>query len=286
MTAMMLAGGIMASLGIVLSTVLALANKKLYVAEDPRIDAADALLPHANCGACGYPGCRAFAEALVTGETTPGRCSASSSEAVDALAALLGVDAGARRKRVARLACAGAAYIARRRARYRGLQSCRAASLVGGGGKGCAWGCLGLGDCVTACPFGAITLNEDHLPVVDEDKCTACGECVIACPKKLYSLHDSEHRLWVACSNRQLGKVAEAECEVACIACGRCVRDAAEGLISMVDNLATIDFAKHELASKDAIQRCPTGAIVWLDKENGPIKGQKAKQLVKAEPAR
>ena len=285
MTALVVAGAIMASLGLLLSSMLAMANKKLYVADDPRIEAAENLLPHANCGACGFPGCRAFAEVLATGETTPGRCSASPVETVKSLAALLGVEADLRTKRVARLACAGARHVARRGALYRGLQSCRAASLAGGGGKGCAWGCLSLGDCAGSCPFGAITLNEHHLPVVDEEKCTACGECVIACPKKLFSLHDAEHRLWVACRNQQMGKAAEAECEVACTGCGRCVRDAAEGLISIMDNLATIDYGKIELASLDAIQRCPTGAIVWIDPENGPIEGQKAKQAALARQA-
>jgi len=283
MTALVVAGAIMASLGLLLSSMLALANKKLYIAEDPRIEAAENLLPHANCGACGFPGCRAFAEALVTGETTPGRCTASSAEAVKSMAALLGAEADMRAKRVARLACAGSRHVARHRALYRGLESCRAASLVGGGGKGCAWGCLGLGDCAASCPFGAITLNEHYLPVVDEDKCTACGECVIACPKKLFSLHDAGHRLWVACSNQQMGRAAEAECEVACTGCGRCVHDAAEGLISIVDNLATIDYSKNDLASLDAIQRCPTGAIVWIDPEKGPIKGLKPKQVARVE---
>lgn len=277
--------GLMAVLGVGLSAILALANQRLHVEEDPRIDAVEEMLPHAGCGACGFPGCRAFAESLVEGKASPSQCSASSAAAVSEIAAFLGVHAGERIKRVARVACAGGSHVARFQANYRGLETCRAAALVSGGGKGCPWGCLGMGDCEAACPFGAIVMDENDLPVVDEDKCTACGECVIACPKRLFSLHDSEHRLWVACSNRLAGPAADAECAVACIACGRCVMDAPQGLMAMSGNLPAIDYVKNELATLKVIERCPTGAIVWLDKEKGPIKGSKARKVAPAEPA-
>ncbi len=276
MSGLILAGCLMAVLGVGLSAVLAAANRRLQVIEDPRIDQVDELLPHANCGACSYPGCRAFAESVVEGKVAPSRCSVNSPENIQAIADLLGIKAGVQEKRVARLACAGDNRVAVRQAVYRGIDSCRAAALVSGGGKACAWGCLGLGDCAAACPFDAISMNENDLPVVDEDKCTACGACVLACPKDLFSLHDVAHRLWVACRNRERGAAARKNCDVACIGCGLCAKDAAEGLVEIVDNLAEVDYGHNEKAHLDAIQRCPTGAIVWLDRDQGPIIGKRA----------
>ncbi|MBM3289890.1 MAG: 4Fe-4S dicluster domain-containing protein, partial [Candidatus Hydrogenedentes bacterium] len=184
---LLLAGIVMAVMGGALALALAAANRKFYVFEDPRIGEVEAMLPGANCGACGSPGCRAFAESTVEGKTSPGKCSVSSPEGIAAIAAHLGVDAGAEEKRVARLACAGGSNVAWMRARYEGMQTCRGAALVAGGGKGCAWGCLGLGDCARVCEFDAIRMNEYGLPVVDESKCTACGDCVEVCPKVLFS---------------------------------------------------------------------------------------------------
>lgn len=277
-------GVVMAGLGLTLSAVLVIANRKLHVHEDPRIERIEDMLPMANCGACGRAGCRAFAEALAAGELPPGKCTVSSADGIAAIAAYLGVDAGREEKRVARLACAGGANVARMRARYSGLKTCRAAAMVSGGGKGCAWGCLGLGDCAAACDFGAITMNEHGLPVVDADKCTACGDCVAACPKDLFSIHPVSHRLWVACKNLQEGDEAEAECAVACTACGRCAADAPEGLIRMESNLAVIDYGKNRLAGTAPIQRCPTGAIVWFDEAGRPVKGAAAKKIIRRAP--
>jgi Na+-translocating ferredoxin:NAD+ oxidoreductase RNF subunit RnfB len=262
----------------VLATLLALANRKLSVQEDPRIDAVEDMLPHANCGACGFPGCRPFAEALVTGAAKPGKCSVSSDEGRAAIAGYLGVDVGAEEKRVARLACAGGSNVARDHARYQGLESCSAAALVAGGGKGCFWGCLGLADCERACTFDAIAMNEHGLPVVDEDMCTACGDCVMACPKDLFSLHAISHRLWVACKSQAAGDGILEDCQVGCTACGRCAMDA-PGLITMQGNLPVVDYGRNH-QTKTPIQRCPTGAIVWLDPD-GPQKGPAAKKIIR-----
>jgi len=271
--------GALGGLSLLLATLLVLAHRRLHVDEDPRIDEVEQMLPHANCGACGLPGCRPFAEALVTGAASPGKCSVSTDDGRARIAAFLGVDVGAEEKRVARLACAGGSNVARNRAHYEGLESCRAAAQVAGGGKGCFWGCLGLADCAVVCDFDAIRMNAHALPVVDEGKCTACGDCVEVCPKDLFSIHPVSHRLWVACRSLEAGDELLADCEVACTACGRCAMDA-PGLITMVNNLPVVDYARSH-ATQMPIQRCPTGAIVWLDPKSGPVKGPAAHKIIR-----
>ena len=255
---------ILGGVGLVFGTLIALANRKLKVWEDPRVDGVAALLPNANCGACGLPGCRAFAEAVVAGKKQPAGCNVATDDQRAAIAAYLGVDAGEAVKKGARLLCAGGEYVARRQAEYRGLDTCAAASAVAGGGKGCAWGCLGLADCVRSCTFGAMRMSDDGLPLVDLDKCTACGDCVKACPKELLAIMPLDQRLLVQCRNLIAGDGVLEECAVACTACGKCVLDAAPGLISVARGVATIDYALNALADRRAIERCPTGAIVWL----------------------
>lgn len=255
---------ILGGVGLVFAILIALADKKLKVWEDPRIDAVASLLPNANCGACGVPGCHAFAEKLVAGSAQPAGCNVANEATRDAIAAYLGVDAGQARKVVARMLCAGGAHVARQQAEYRGYPSCAAAAAVAGGGKGCAWGCLGLADCVRSCTFDAMRMNADGIPVVDVDKCTACGDCVDACPKGLLALHPIDHRLLVQCRNLIGGDAALEECRVACTACGKCVMDAAPKLISVASGVAVIDYDLNDLATARAIERCPTGAIVWL----------------------
>jgi Na+-translocating ferredoxin:NAD+ oxidoreductase RNF subunit RnfB len=255
---------ILGGVGTFFAVVIVLVRKKLYVWEDPRIDQVAAMLPNANCGACGVPGCRAFAEGLVKGTYQPAGCTVSSADGRADIAAFLGVDVGTATTRVARLLCAGGCDVAPRHADYLGLQTCRAAAAVAGGGKACAWGCLHLADCKIACTFDAIYMNEVDLPVVIPEKCTACGDCVEACPKDLFVLMPLDQKLIVQCKNLLEGAEAESVCAVACNACGRCAADA-PGLIAMQNGLAVIDYSKYALASPDAIKRCPTGAIVWVE---------------------
>lgn len=270
----------LAALAFVFASLLVLAHKKLHVDEDPRIDAAFQMLPRTNCGACGYPGCLGLAEAIVDGAALPGKCTVMSDDEREALAGLLGVEVGAEEKVVARLACAGGTNVARNRASYEGIRSCRAAALVAGGGKACFWGCLGLGDCERVCDLDAIVMDEHSLPVVIDDLCTACGDCVDACPKDLFSLHPVSHRLWVACKNLERGDPVLDDCEVGCDACGRCAVDAPAGLITMVDNLPVVDYSRNHDA-KQAIERCPTGAIVWFDPRKGPVTGRAARRVIR-----
>jgi len=273
--------GFMAGLGLILATVLVIANRRLFVYEDPKIDEVEELLPHANCGACGTAGCRVFAEKLVVGELQPGACTVNSAEMNQIIANYLGVELGSQEAQVARLACAGGSNVAQRYGDYQGVESCRAAALVAGGGKGCAWGCLGLADCERVCDFDAIIMDRHDLPQVIDDLCTACGDCIDICPRDLFSLQPASHRLWVACKNLEKGDLAEAECVVACNGCGRCAADAPGDLVTMVNNLAVIDYSQNAQASRVAIERCPTGAIVWL--EGGVHKGLEAVRIVRKE---
>ncbi len=262
----LLAIAILGGVGLVFGGLIAAAYRRLRVYEDPRIDAVAAMLPNANCGACGLPGCRAFAEQAVAGTIQPAQCTVSNAEGIAGIAAFLGVDAGTAVKRVARLHCAGGSDVAFARAEYRGVRTCAAAAAVASGAKGCAWGCLGLGDCARVCDFDAIAMNDMGLPVVDVDKCTACGDCVDACPKDLFTIMPVDHHLLVQCRNLRVGDDILEDCRVACTACGKCVVDAAVGLVSVATGVAVIDYSKVELEDPRAVERCPTGAIVWLDR--------------------
>jgi Na+-translocating ferredoxin:NAD+ oxidoreductase RNF subunit RnfB len=181
------------------------------------------------------------------------------------VASYLGVDAGEANKRVARLLCAGGKNEAARNSDYAGLETCKAAASVAGGGKACNWGCLGLADCEDVCLLDAIYMNDDLLPVVIPERCTACNDCVVACPKDLFELMPIEQKLIVQCKNLLKGDAAEDLCSVACNTCNRCVADSEPGVIEMIDNLAVINYEKNELTSPKAIERCPTAAIVWVE---------------------
>jgi len=225
---------VLGGVGLFFGFLIAMANKKFYVWEDPRIGEVEELLPNSNCGACGQPGCRAFAEAVVGGKEQPSGCTVMGEEDLADVASYLGVDAGAANKRVARLLCAGGKNEAARNSDYSGLETCKAAASVAGGGKACNWGCLGLADCESACLLDAIYMNDDLLPVVIPERCTACNDCVVACPKDLFELMPIEQKLIVQCKNLLKGDAAEDLCSVA-------------------------------LTSPKAIERCPTAAIVWVE---------------------
>jgi RnfABCDGE-type electron transport complex B subunit len=260
----LVAAAVMGGLSVFFGAVLAIANRFLKVEEDPRLDVLESMLPGTNCGACGEPGCRAFAEALVAGKRAPGTCTVSSPEGVGAIADYLGVESGTQVKRVARLHCAGGRAQARQIADYEGFSSCRAAALVAGGGKGCAWGCLGLADCERACTFDAIDMNANGLPVVDPVGCTACGDCVTACPRDLFEILPIDRPLIVQCRIPLAGEAATALCSVACDACGRCAQDAPGDLIRMSQNLPIVDYVRQVRMGPEPTFRCPTGAIRFV----------------------
>lgn len=257
---------ILTGLGLLFAFILAVAYKKLKVEEDPRIDKVDDMLPGANCGACGVPGCRAFAEMVVGGEINPGKCTVSSPEGISEIGSYLGIEVVEEEKRVARLLCAGGHREAQNLADYKGgMSTCRGEAIVAGGPKECEWGCLGLGDCEDVCDFDAIAMSSNGLPVVDIEKCTACGDCVDICPKNLFEIMPISRQLIVQCKSLLEGEAATDKCSVACNACGRCASDAHPGVIEIMNNLAIVNYDLNNLASPSAIMRCPTKAIVWLD---------------------
>ncbi|RLB55045.1 MAG: Fe-S cluster protein [Deltaproteobacteria bacterium] len=254
-----IAGLVMTGIAGFFGVVLALANRFFRVVEDPRIDVVEGKLPGTNCGACGEPGCRSFAEALVKGASVPGKCTVSTPAAIEDVASVLGVDADFQEKRTARLHCAGGKSAVRRLADYQGESSCRAAFVVNGGGRACSWGCLGLGDCDVVCTFDAIHMNDEGLPVVDVEACTACGDCVDVCPLDLFTLEAVSTEIIVQCSSPLAGEGARLACEVACDACGRCALDAQEGAVEITGGLAVVRSPSR--ATEECTFRCPTGAI-------------------------
>jgi RnfABCDGE-type electron transport complex B subunit len=263
MNVVLISAAVMLGISCFFGVVLALSHRFLHVEQDPRIEQVESMLPGTNCGACGKPGCASFAESLVEGETVPGQCTVSSSDGVQAIAAFLGVEAGFQEKRVARLHCAGGKSSVRQLAEYKGVTSCRAAYVVNGGGKACPWGCLGLGDCDEVCGFDAIHMNDESLPVVSVDRCTACGDCVEVCPLDLFTLEPISTRVIVQCNSPLAGELARSLCDVACDACGRCAADAGPGVIEMVSGLPILKEPAD--ARPDCTLRCPTGAIRWVE---------------------
>ena len=256
----------MISMGVVgafFALVLAYASNVFAVDTDPRAEAIEEILPGANCGACGFSGCSGFAEGVVTGKAEVSGCPVGGANVANAIAEVMGIAAPADVKRkVAQLLCAGDCEQAKNRAEYNGVADCRAALLAGGGVKMCTYGCLGFGSCAVACPFGAISMDEKDLPVVDEDLCTGCGICVEACPRDLFQLVEEQQGVHIRCRSFARGKEVRQACAVGCIGCRRCARECPEEAIEMVDNLAVINYEKCTNCGACAAV-CPTNTIHW-----------------------
>jgi electron transport complex protein RnfB len=257
----------MTVLGFLFSAGLVLAYKKLKVEEDPRIEKVSEVLPQANCGACGFSGCRAFAEAVVKGDAEADGCPVGGQEVAQNVAEILGVHAGEIIKKIARVHCRGTHASANDRGVYLGISTCSAAHLVGGN-KQCSYGCMGYGDCVRACPFDAIYMGEEGLPIVREEKCTACGKCVDACPRNILELHPLSQNILVFCRSEDRGPLARKVCKNACIACGICVRACPDAIV-LENYLAKItDYKKIDPENIPEIEKCPTDAIGRLRKDD------------------
>lgn len=234
---------IIGGLALLLGIGLAAAAKVFAVKKDERVEKIRACLPGANCGGCGFPGCDGFAEAVVKGEATLNGCAVSSADAVAKMGEIMGVSVETGEKKVARVHCGGSCESAKEKAAYRGIADCRAAQSVLHGVKACQYSCIGLGTCVQYCPFDAIHI-EDGVAVVEEDKCAGCDACVAVCPAHTIHLEPASQKVFVACSNREMGKAVVNVCTVGCIGCKLCMKNCPEGAIEMVNNVPVIDAEK------------------------------------------
>ncbi|MCL2812486.1 MAG: RnfABCDGE type electron transport complex subunit B [Clostridia bacterium] len=258
---------VLGGLGLVFGVLLAVAGKVFYVAVDKRAAEVLAVLPGANCGGCGYPGCKPFADALVEGEAPANGCPVGGQELADTLGAMLGIDPGYSRRMTAMVLCQGTVDHCKPKYRYQGIKDCLAASLVADGNKSCHYACLGLGTCVAFCTFDAIRIDtRNQIAVIDPDKCTGCTVCIGRCPRKVLSLQPAGTPVQLLCHAAERGKLVSDNCTVGCVGCDLCDKACKFGAITMVDNLPVIDQEKC-VGCMMCAEVCPTTAI-WGDFDN------------------
>ena len=264
-----IAVGILALIGILAAVLLFFISKKFHVEEDPRIDQIVEFLPGANCGGCGFAGCRNLAETMVARNTMEGcTCPGNTKENNLKIAEILGVEAGDSTPKVAVVRCQGSCENSPAKVGYDSAPSCFFANSLFAGEGLCPNGCLGCGDCVNACNFGAIHIDpETKLPVVDEEKCVGCGVCAKNCPRGVIEIRHKgmkNRRVYVSCNNKEKGAIAMKNCKAACIGCGKCAKVCPFEAITVENNLAYIDFTKCK-ACRKCVAECPKGAIVAVN---------------------
>jgi Na+-translocating ferredoxin:NAD+ oxidoreductase subunit B len=244
--------------------VLAFADKRFKVKEDPKILEVYELLPHVNCGACGYLSCHDFAENLITRDEDPLKCRVLGEDTQEKLLGILGKEGGEKVSYFPLVRCSAKSDNKPLIAEYNGIQTCRGAALVFSGGMECEYGCMGLGDCVRACPFGALKII-NGLPEPDKEKCTGCGKCAAACPRGIISMAETKNEkiFYVACSSHDGALRVRKICGVGCIACGICEKISKEGFFSVKDALSREDISKQEKQEEIAAiaAKCPTKVI-------------------------
>ena len=247
-------------LGILFGLVLGVADKKFSVEADERVSAVRAAVAGANCGACGYAGCDAYAEAVVRGDAKANACTPGGAKTVKAIAQIMGVNAEAQEPMVARVRCQGTCERVSMRYDYSGVPSCRAASGISGGPSACEFGCVGFGECLAVCAFGAIQMI-DGIAVIDDNVCTGCGMCVDVCPRNIIKMMPKDQTVVVMCRNEAIGRIARLQCKTACIGCKRCEKACPTESIKVINGVAIIDESTCTRCGA-CIPVCPMDCIV------------------------
>lgn len=246
-------------LGLVFGAVLAYASKKFAVEVDERVEQILEALPGANCGGCGYPGCGGLATAIVEGKAAVNGCPVGGAECASKIGEIMGIEASAGEKIVAKVNCKGNCQSAKDKYEYEGISDCRAASVLNGGAKSCKFGCLGLGTCMDVCKFDAITI-QDGVAIIDEEKCVLCGKCIEVCPKQLITKKPAKQEVTVECNSREFGKSVKEKCSVGCIGCGLCVKACKFEAIEFENKIAKIIYDKC-VGCMACVEKCPTKVI-------------------------
>ncbi len=256
---------ILVSLGAVAAIILFFVSRRFHVEEDPRREPVMDALPNTNCGGCGQPGCSAFADALLAADDLSElHCPVGGNDVMKEVAEILGKEVEERDPYVAVVRCSGSFEVRKQTSVYEGATNCTVAAELYSGDHACAYGCLGLGECVEACDFDAMYMDErTGLPVVIEDKCTACNACVTTCPKdilELWPVGRKHQRIYVACKNEEKSGVARKECAIACTGCAKCFDECKKDAVIIENNLATIDYEKCSLCARCVVV-CETGVL-------------------------
>lgn len=250
---------VLGTAGALFGLLLAVAARVFAVKKDERVDQILEALPGANCGGCGFAGCAAYADALVKGEAQVGACAACTAENQEKIAGIMGVELKQNIRLTALVRCSGGTRAAKRY-EYLGIRDCAAAAKLSGGPNECAYGCLGMGSCVQACPFGAISINEYGVAQVDHEKCTGCLACAKACPRGIITAVPYYADVTVLCSSKDKGGALRKICQIGCLGCRLCEKACEHDAIHVEDNLARIDYTKCTGCGKCA-EKCPRNLI-------------------------
>lgn len=254
---------VVSGIACLLAVVLTIAHRFMSKSGEEKEDELLKILPGANCGGCGFPGCEAYAKALAEGKTkSTDLCSPGKKEVAERLAEVLGTSAGNMKEQKAFVRCGGDCNHNKNRGEYEGISSCAARNIAFGGERACTQGCLGGGDCGAVCPSDAIYI-ENGIAVVNTEKCIGCGACVTVCPNRIITLVDTESKVAVACSNEEKGAVTRKKCDVGCIACLKCQKVCPTEAITIKDNLSRIDYKKCIRCGK-CVSVCPVKCIAEI----------------------
>lgn len=246
-------------LGLLFGAILAYASQKFAVEVDERVERILEVLPGANCGGCGFPGCGGLASAIVEGRAPVNGCPVGGVECGNKVGKIMGISSQSGEKKVAKVLCKGNCQSSKNKYEYEGISDCRAANVLNSGAKACSFGCLGLGTCKAYCKFDAISII-DGIAIIDEEKCVMCGKCIDVCPKHIISPKPLKKQVVVECSSTEFGKVVKDKCSVGCIGCGACAKACKFDAIEFENKIAKIRYDKC-VECMECVKKCPTKVI-------------------------